>query len=65
MGGRPARPGRTPPRPDERPRPAGAGAVVAPTAVVLVDEPGARVAPGQSVVLYRGDAVVGGGAAWR
>lgn len=32
------------------------------TAVVL-DQPARRVAPGQSVVLYRGDAVVGGGVA--
>ncbi len=30
---------------------------------VVVDEPVRRVAPGQSVVLYRGDAVVGGGLA--
>jgi tRNA-uridine 2-sulfurtransferase len=30
---------------------------------ILVDEPVRRVAPGQSVVLYRGDAVVGGGVA--
>lgn len=32
---------------------------------VVVDEPVRRVAPGQSVVLYRGDAVVGGGVAAR
>ena len=31
--------------------------------VVTVAEPIRRVAPGQSVVLYRGDAVVGGGLA--
>ncbi len=31
--------------------------------VHLVDGPIRRVAPGQSVVLYRGDAVVGGGQA--
>jgi tRNA-uridine 2-sulfurtransferase len=30
---------------------------------ILVEEPVRRVAPGQSVVLYRGDAVVGGGVA--
>jgi tRNA-specific 2-thiouridylase len=30
---------------------------------VIVAEPVRRVAPGQSVVLYRGDAVVGGGVA--
>lgn len=36
-----------------------------PPATVVVDEPVRRVAPGQSVVLYRGDAVVGGGVAGR
>lgn len=32
-----------------------------PAGYVVVDEPVRRVAPGQSVVLYRGDCVVGGG----
>ncbi|MEX2658552.1 MAG: tRNA 2-thiouridine(34) synthase MnmA, partial [Acidimicrobiales bacterium] len=32
-------------------------------AVVVLDEPTRRVAPGQSVVLYRGDVVLGGGIA--
>ena len=36
-----------------------------PDGIVVTAEPIRRVAPGQSVVLYRGDAVVGGGtAAW-
>jgi tRNA-specific 2-thiouridylase len=36
-----------------------------PPGTVMVDEPVRRVAPGQSVVLYRGDEVVGGGVAAR
>jgi tRNA-specific 2-thiouridylase len=34
-----------------------------PDGIVVTAEPIRRVAPGQSVVLYRGDAVVGGGTA--
>ncbi|HSP04461.1 MAG TPA: aminomethyltransferase beta-barrel domain-containing protein [Acidimicrobiales bacterium] len=34
-------------------------------ATVTFDEPQRRLAPGQSVVLYRGDLVVGGGIAQR
>ena len=34
-----------------------------PNGAVVTAEPIRRVAPGQSVVLYRGDAVVGGGTA--
>ncbi len=58
-----------PPGPDERlevqvsahGRPV--AATWSPSGSVLTGEPIRRVAPGQSVVLYRGDAVVGGGTA--
>jgi tRNA-uridine 2-sulfurtransferase len=58
-----------PPAPDERlevqvsahGRPT--AAIWSPPGTVVTTEPIRRVAPGQSVVLYRGDAVVGGGTA--